>query len=109
MKNDIKRAIELGKLAIALRDLDDGINLELHKNELYMGYIDIAYEDKLRDLQLVEEVRHRMTNLLRLIDKVCTIEQKAIAYNDHDLMWDCELRKAKMINQMEVLRAKYDF
>ena len=66
--NDIKRAIELGKLAITLRDLDNDIDLELHKNELYMGYIDVMYDDKLRDLQLVEEVRHRMANLLRLID-----------------------------------------
>lgn len=107
--NDIKRAIELGKLAITLRDLDNDIDLELHKNELYMGYIDVMYDDKLRDLQLVEEVRHRMANLLRLIDKVCTIEQKAIAYNDFDLMWDCELRKGKMVSQMEVLRDKYEF
>lgn len=109
MNNDMMRAIELGNLEAELLGLDRDIEARLYKNELYMGWIELKYEgDKLLDLDVVEEVRHRMTELLKLINKVCDIEMKAIAYNDHDLMYKCGLQKAKMVSQMELLRNKYD-
>lgn len=107
-KKDIMNMIETAGLEYKLQKLDDDIEIELFMNNAYMEYIDKKYEDKLRDLEMVAEVRRRMTRLLVLINKVNDIEQHAIKINNHDLMWSCEGRKARMINQMEVLRDKYD-
>lgn len=108
-KKDVLNMIETTGLEYKLHKLDVDIEVELFLNNAYMEYIDKKYEDKLRDLEMVAEVRRRMTNLLKLIDKVNNIEQQAIKINNHDLMWNCEGRKARMINQMELLRDKYDF
>lgn len=108
-KKEIFKLMETVGLEYKLNNIDKEIKTTMLMNDVYIDYIDKKYEDKLRDLELVDEVRHRMTNLLVLINKVNEIEEKAIAINNHDLMWSCESRKAKMINQMEILRDKYDF
>lgn len=107
-KKDIMNMIESTGLEYKLGKLDVDIEVELFLNNAYMDYIDKKYEDKLRDLEMIAEVRIRMTKLLILINKVNDIEQQAIKINNHDLMWSCEGRKARMTNQMELLRDKYD-
>lgn len=108
-KKDVLNMIETTGLEYKLHKLDVDIEVELFLNNAYMEYIDKKYEDKLRDLEMVAEVRRRMTQLLVLINKVNDIEQHAIKLNNHDLMWSCEGRKALMVNQMELLRNKYEF
>lgn len=107
-KKEIFNLIKTAGLEYKLNDIDKEMEYTMLMNDVYMEYIDKKYEDKLRDLELVHEVRRRMTNLLVIINKVNEIEEKAIAMNNHDLMWSCESRKAKMINQMEILRDKYE-
>ena len=104
----IIRMFNEAKLECELNILDKQMEETLFMNDIYMFHIDEEYKDKLRDMKLIEEVRHRMTNLLVIIDKINDIEEHAIANNNHDLMWKCENRKAKLRNQMELLRSKYD-
>lgn len=106
--NEMFNLIKTAGLEYKLNNIDKEMEYTMRMNVEYMEYIDKKYEDKLRDLELVHEVRRRMTNLLVIINKVNEIEEKAIAINNHDLMWSCESRKAKMINQMEILRDKYE-
>ena len=108
-KKDIFNLMETVGLEHKLHNIDKEMETELFMNNVYMEYIDEKYKDKLRDLELVEEVRRRMTKLLVIINKVTDVERQALAMNNHDLMWSCEMRKAKMISQMELLRDKYDF
>lgn len=107
-KNEMYNLIKSAGLEYKLNKMDIDIETEIFMNERFIKFVDKKYEDKLRDIELITEVRRRMTNLLRLINKVNEIEERAIAINNHDLLWSCEMRKARMINQMEILRDKYD-
>jgi hypothetical protein len=103
--NDLMKSVEL---EYNMNKITQRMNNELILNEAYMEFIDKKYENKLRDLQLVENVRRRMVNLTILITQLKDIEHQAIVIKDMELYWKCEQRIAKMINQMEILRSKYD-
>jgi hypothetical protein len=106
--NEMYNIIKSAGLEYKLNKMDVDIEAEMFMNDAFIKFVDKKYENKLRDMELITEVRRRMTNLLRLINKVNEIEERAIAINNHDLLWSCEMRKARMINQMEILRDKYD-
>lgn len=106
--NAIDNLMKAVELEYNLKQLTPRIEMTLSINEAYMDFIDKKYEDKLRDLQLVENVRSKMTELLVMITSVKDIEHQAIVIKDMELMWKCEAKIAKMINQMELLRDKYD-
>lgn len=103
--NDLMKSVEL---EYNMNKITQRMENELLLNEAYIEFIDKKYENKLRDLQLVENVRRRMINLTILITQLKDIEHQAIVIKDMELYWKCEQRIAKMINQMEILRSKYD-
>ena len=104
--NNLMKAVEL---EYNLKKISQRIETTLVLNEVYMDFIDKKYEGKLRDLELVEKVRGKMTDLLVMITAVKDIEHQAIVIKDLELMWKCEAKIGKMINQMELLRDKYDY
>lgn len=104
-KNNLMKSVELEH---NMNKVSQRMENELLLNEVYMEFIDKKYENKLRDLQLVENIRRRMLNLTILITELKDIEHQAIVIQDMELYWKCEQRIAKMINQMELLRSKYD-
>ena len=108
MMNNINNLMKSVELEMAMNKINQRMETDLLLNEAYMEYIDKKYRDKLRDLELVENVRRRMTNLMVLITQLKDIEHQAIVIKDMELYWKCEQRIAKMINQMEILRSKYD-
>ncbi len=91
-----------------MNKVEKRMEIEMALNSAWMKFIDKKYEDKLRDLELVENVRRRMTTLCVLITELKDIEHQAIVIKDMELYWKCENRIAKMIDQMEILRSKYD-
>lgn len=108
MMNNINNLMKSVELEHNMNKVSQRMENELLLNEAYMEFIDKKYENKLRDLQLVENVRRRMTNLTILITELKDIEHQAIVIKDMELYWKCEQRIAKMMNQMEILRSKYD-
>lgn len=108
MMNNINNLMKSVELEYNMNKITQGMENELLLNEAYMEFIDKKYENKLRDLELVENIRRRMTRLTVLITQLKDIEHQAIVIKDMELYWKCEQRIAKMINQMEMLRSKYD-
>lgn len=107
-KKEMEKMIIDASLECNLRKLKTDAEIEIFMNEVYMEKIDREYKDKLRDLELIEEVRRRMTKLLVLINNINDIEQLAIAQNNSVMMWKCEGQQAKLRNQMSIMRSKYD-
>lgn len=111
MKNNkemanIMKAVEL---EMELKKVSQRIELTLVLNEAWMEFIDKEYENKLRDLELLKKSRAKMTELLVLSTAVKDIEHQAIVIKDMDLYWKCSAKEAKIINQMELIRNKYDY
>jgi len=107
MKTEIMNKIKSAQYEIELNAISNNIDLELNKDEMYMTYIDLKYEDKLRDLSLIESVKEKTDTLLYIINKINNLETKAIEIKDYDLMMRCESNKAKLINMMEYMNNKY--
>lgn len=106
--NNVEKLMKAVELEMTINKVSQRMETELLLNETYMEYIDKKYEDKLRDLELVENVRRRMTDLMLLITELKDVEHQAISIKDMEIYWKCENRIAKMMNQMEILRSKYD-
>lgn len=104
--NNIMKAVEL---EMELKKVSQRIELTLVLNEAWMEFIDKEYENKLRDLELLKKSRAKMTELLVLATAVKDIEHQAIVIKDMDLYWKCSAKEAKIINQMELIRNKYDY
>ena len=107
--NDMNNIMKAVELECELKKLNQRVDITITLNEAYMEFIDKKYEDKLRDLSLVENIRHRMTELTILATAVKDIEHQAIVIKDMELYWKCLAKEAKIINQMELIRSKYDF
>ena len=105
--NNIMNMLEEAKLEYQLDKLTKEMEVELLTNEIFMEHIDIEYEDKLRDMDLINKVNSKLTNLTKLSTRINDVEQEAIKINSQELFWKCESRKAHILNQMSVLREKY--
>lgn len=101
MINEAKFECELNKIEKEAKDV-------MFMNDVYMFHVDKEYEDRLRDMELITNVRQRMLELTLLITKVKDIEAEAIADNQMSIMWKCENLIAKMMGQMQLMRNKYD-
>lgn len=104
--NNIMKAVEL---EMELKKLSQRIEIALVLNEAWMEFTDKEYENKLRDLKLLEKARAKLTDLLILATAVKDIEHQAIVIKDMELYWKCSAKEAKIINQMELIRSKYDY
>lgn len=109
MNNDMNNIMKAVELEMELKQISQSVDTRILLNDAYMEYVDKAYENKLRDLELVENIRRKMTDLVILITKLKDIEHQAIVIKDMELYWKCENKIAKMINQMELMRSKYDY
>jgi hypothetical protein len=107
MKQDIMNQIKSAQNEIELIKLSKTIENEINKNELFMEFIDLKYRDKLRDIELINNVKEKSNKLLLLINEVNKIEVQAIKIKDTELMMKCECKKTKLINLMEYMHNKY--
>ena len=105
--NNIMNMLEEAKLEYQLDKLTKEMEVELLTNEIFMEQIDIEYEDKLRDMDLINKVNSKLINLTKLTTRINDVEQEAIKINSQELFWKCESRKAQILNQMSVFREKY--
>jgi hypothetical protein len=111
MKNnkEIANIMKAVELEMELKKVSQRIETTLVLNEAWMEFIDKEYENKLRDLKLLEKARAKLTDLLILATAVKDIEHQAIVIKDMELYWKCSAKEAKIINQMEIIRDKYDY
>lgn len=106
--DNIMKLLQESHLELKLDKILKDVETEMVTNEIFMDYVDFTYEDTLRDLDLIKQVRDKMLTLTQLCTAVSDIEQEAIVNKSMDLMWRCESIKARMMNQMTLLREKYD-
>lgn len=104
--NNIMKAVEL---EMQLTQLTQRIEVTLRVNEAWMEFTDKEYKNKLRDLKLLKKARSKMTDLVMLATALKDIEHQAIVIKDMNLYWKCSAKEAKIINQMELIRDKYDY
>ena len=104
--NNIMKAVEL---EMQLAQLSQRIDITLLVNEAWMEFTDKEYKNKLRDLKLLKKARSKMTDLVLLSTALKDIEHQAIVIKDMNLYWKCSAKEAKIINQMELIRDKYDY
>ena len=96
---------EMNEMKIELIDVDT-IKL-LERIDLYTTIVDVKYENKLRDMQLVNAIESYNDEITELIDRINNVESEAIKYKQENLMFTCEGRKAQLINIMMYLQEKY--
>lgn len=101
--NDLVNEINQGRLEL--------VNIEtnnlLEKIDMYTTLVDIKYENKLRNMQLKNDIESYNDELKALIDKINNIEIEALKNKNGELMMRCEGRKAHLINIMMYLQEKY--
>ncbi len=107
MNNDIMNTLKAAQLESELLLLGKEIENFISKTELYMEIIDVKYEDKLRDLQLMNDVKSKQDEMVTLINKINVIELKSVPLKDDTFMLKCECKKAKLINLMMCMQSKY--
>ena len=110
MSNNIDQVIKMleeAKLELRLNKVVTEMEAALLSNEIFMEFVDKKYEDKLRDMELINQVTDRMLSLTKISTKLSEIEQEAIKINIQDIFWKCESERAKILSQIELLRNKY--
>ncbi len=90
-----------------LEILDNETAILLDKIDLYTSIIDIKYEDKLRDMELINSIKAYNDEIKNLIDKINEVGLAAIKNKNDKLLFQCESRKAHLINLMIYLQEKY--
>ena len=96
---------EMNEMKIELIDVDT-IKL-LERIDLYTTIVDVKYENKLRDMQLINAIKSYNDEIKELIDRINNVESEAIKYKQENLMFTCEGRKSQLINIMIHLQEKY--
>lgn len=76
--------------------------------DMHEMIIDKRYENKLRDMEVILLFRNYNQELKELIDEIDKIEIEAIHAKNNSIMFQCEGKKAKLINEMTRLTYKYD-
>ena len=109
MKN-VTNLIEAVNLEIAIKDLDKFMDKLLNDLDIHLVFIEAKYAgDKLRDMELVNDLHDWMNRLLRLINKFKDIEFNAIKINNMEIYFKCEKRICKLVEVMEHVRNEYMF
>ena len=96
---------EMNEMKIELIDVDT-IKL-LERIDLYTTIVDVKYENKLRDMQLINAIKSYNDEITELINRINNVETEAIKYKQENLMFTCEGRKAQLVNIMMYLQEKY--
>ena len=107
MKKYMAKCLLNDMMADRLTILDSSVLDLLEKIELYTSLIDIKYENKLRDMELINSIHAYNDDIKQLINKINDIERVAIENKCDSLMFSCENRKAALIGLMTTLQNKY--
>lgn len=107
MNNNLNNKLKSAHLESELMLIGKEIENFIDKTELYMEIIDMAYENRLRDMKLINSVKEKEQEMVTIINKINVIELKAVPLKDRDLMMKCECKKAKLINLMMYMQSKY--
>ena len=90
-----------------LSRLDSETITLLEKIDLYTTIIDKKYENRLRDKALTDSIEKFNNEIKNLIDKINVVEMSSIKNKNEKLMFQCESRKADLLNIMIYLQEKY--
>ena len=107
MNNNLNNIMKSAQLESELMLIGKEIENFIDKAELYMEFIDMKYEDKLRDMELINSIKEKEQEMVTIINKINVIELKAVPLKDNDLMMKCECKKAKLTNLMMYMQSKY--
>ena len=102
--NNIMKSVQLeSELMLIGKEIESFID----KTELYMEIIDMKYENRLRDMELINSIKEKEQEMTIIINKINVIESKAVPLKDIDLMMKCECKKAKLTYLMMYMQSKY--
>ena len=109
--NDMMNIMKAVELENYYNQVNDEIEWAMFVNEHFIKTTDarLEKEQSARTLDDAKAMRRKCDKLVKLINKLNDIEKDAIGIKEHDLMWKCEAKKAKMIMQMQLMQDKYDF
>lgn len=108
--NNINNIMEAVNLEMAIKDLDKFMDKLLNDLDIHLVFIEAKYAgDKLRDMELVNDLHDWLNKLLRLLNKFKDIEFNAIKINDIEIYFKCEKRICKLVEVMEHVRNEYMF
>ena len=107
MKDYLVRELlnEMNEDKLELIDLDSMILTK--KIATYTALVDVKYENKLRDAELINAIESYNDKLTNLINRINDVEVHAIKNKQEELMFICESKKASLINLMMYLQNKY--
>ena len=107
MNDSLNNIIKSAQLESELMLIGKEIENFITKTELYMEIIDIRYENRLRDMELINIVKEKEQEMVTIINKINEIEIKAVPLKDRELLMKCDCKKAKLINLMMYMQSKY--
>ena len=90
-----------------LEIIDKDTAILVDKIDVYTSIIDVKYENKLRDMELINSIKTYNDEIKYLIDRINKVEVESIKNKNERLMFTCENRKATLINLMTYLQNKY--
>ena len=76
--------------------------------DMQQTIVDKRYEDRLYPYEVTLMFREYNQEIKSLIDDINEIEVQAIHEHKDSIMFECEGKKAKLINEMTILTYKYD-
>ena len=107
LNNNIINQINEVGINVEITIMKEKVMNTIKNIETELILVDYAYQDKLRDLELIAALEKRTNELLLLVNRINEIEIEAIGYKNTEGMFRCEGLKAKAINLMEHIRIKY--
>jgi hypothetical protein len=76
--------------------------------DIQQTIVDNRYEDRMFPYEITLMFREYNQEIKNLIDDINEIEVQAIYEHNDSIMFECEGKKAKLINEMTILTYKYD-
>ena len=101
--NELVNELNEGRLEL----IDNEIVLLFEKIDAYVTFEDVKYEDKLRDMQLINAIKSYNDKIKNMIDKLNNVQVSAIENEYDNLVFACEERKTYLIGTMSFLEDKY--
>ncbi len=103
----MRNAIESTKLEMELKVILPEINNMLVRIETYATCVAIICDTKVTEEEFVAEMQMKQADLLRLVNKLNDIAMRAMAINNRNILYKCELEKSKVVDVMETVRNLY--
>ena len=107
MKNYLAKELVNEMMEMKLDMIDNDTIELLERIDLYTTIVNTKYENRLRDMQLINAIKEYNNEIKNLIDRINNVESEAIKYKQENLMFTCEGRKAQLVNIMIYLQEKY--